>query len=132
MARGPVSDGALVTQTKHQRIAARAEAAKQIAALLAIEPMTIAEIVAELGMSRSTIFSYMRHMHEKLLTIRKLDESRDGSLLWTTGPDPAIQAKDEEFDKRMVEKRYAVQAHQIGMQRDYLVAALFGPATPQL
>ena len=48
--------------------------------------------------------------------------------LWELGEDPTLPSPDELLDQSFAQRRSAVPARQVGMWRDYLVAALFGPA----
>lgn len=126
MARGPVKPGAL--GTKEQQQAARAAAIAKITELLGTGPMTSGDILRIVGGNRSTLMSQMQYMHETLRRIRKTGESRNYGALWELGADEKLPSLDDQLDQIIAPKRGIGPAKQIGMWRDYMVAALFGPA----
>lgn len=84
--------------------------------------LTRDDVVTALHLHPHTAGSYLRHMHRDLRMIRKV--KRVGSTaIWELGEDPAL-AVFVEFKT----KQRMVPARQVGMWRDSLVAAFFGPA----
>ncbi|WP_208280143.1 helix-turn-helix domain-containing protein [Massilia oculi] len=111
----------------HHRTAAREAAMAKAQELLANGPLTAAELIAGLDVNRSTGFAYLR----KLRAAGKVyatDEKRDGLALYALGTEPGLACSDDEIDAVFELKQYAARAGQVGMWRDPLVAALFGPA----
>lgn len=104
--------------------ARREESIKRISAALAEGDLTIADIAEEFGMPTSTAYGHLTHMESQGLVHRtgKLDENR--RRLWASGPKP-VEAEQEEAEENPAR---AVPAQQLGMARDPLVEALFGPA----
>lgn len=104
--------------------ARREESIKRISAALAEGALTIADIAEEFGMPTSTAYGHLTYMESLGLAHRtgKRDENR--RRLWANGPKP-VEAEQEEPEERASR---AVPAQQLGMARDPLVEALFGPA----
>jgi hypothetical protein len=128
MARGELSPTSIVKMSRAQQQAGRARALDLARDLLKAAPMTTHQLFEALGTTRSTGFSYLRKLAsdgEAHMT----DQRHNGMALWTAGPDPKMDATDDAVDAAMELKRYVAQASQVGMWRDPLVAALFGPAT---
>lgn len=130
MARGPVQPGSL--GSKQEQMAARAASMARVKELLAAQPMTAAELaralVNELKIVQPTALGYLRHMHKAERSIRPTGETRGRAELWTLGTDPTLADPDEVLDRMFAAKRATVPACQVGMWRDPLVAAMFGPA----
>lgn len=113
-------------RTREQLLAVRAAAVAKMEAVLADGPQTVVEMFAPLVGIRQTFLSYVRHMHKNLRVIRPTGAVRGRFILWELGADPTLESLDDEADRLT---RLSRQAAQIGMHRDPLVAALFGPAT---
>lgn len=130
MARGPVHNFSLVRQDRKAQMVVREAGVARIKLLLADGPRTPAELsqilAEELQVVRATVFGYVRYMHKSERSIRPTGEMRGRGELWTLGADPALPAVDEAPDGSFA--CATVPARQIGMCRDGLVAALFGPA----
>lgn len=126
MARGPVEIGALGSKVAQQ--AARAVAVAKVIELLQEGPKTASELLEAVGCLRPTLANYMRYMHKTLRVIRMTGEYRNRSELWTLGEDKTLPTSDEQLDSLFAVKRGCAPARQMGMWRDPLVAALFGPA----
>lgn len=126
MARGPLHRGSL--RPKEEQLAARAAAVAKVLELLQDGPKTAAELLAEVDGLRPTFSNWLNHMHKKLRLIRMTGEYRNRGELWELGADPAVPDPDDELDALIAPKRGVHPAKQIGMFRDPLVAALFGPA----
>lgn len=121
----------LEPRTKEQQIAARAEAIRKIHELLKDAPATIGEMYQVVDGLRPTIVGYLRYMHKSLRTVRPTSETRGRSTLWELGADPTLPTPDEEIDSIFATRRGSGPAKQIGMKRDPLIAALFGPANQE-
>lgn len=104
---------------------------------------TSKDVVALIGMSTSHTYVYLRHL-EEIGKIHRIP-AKVGLTQWAvgasapikarkrTGPRPKTQAElDAEIDRRMGVKRKFMPAQQVGMVRDALIAALFGPAGAQV
>lgn len=132
MARGALHTFSLVHQSREQQMAARAASVARIKELLAIEPMTAAQLVdvlgAELQVVRATVFGYMRHMHKGERSIRPAGATRGRAELWELGTDLALPEEGEELDRKFARRCVTVPARQVGMQRHWMDVALFGPA----
>lgn len=132
MARGALHTFSLVHQSRQEQLATRAASVARIKELLAVEPRTAAELsqvlASELQVTRTTVFGYLRHMHKTERSIRLAGETRGRAELWELGADPALPAPDEALDRSFARKCATVPARQVGMEREPLVAALFGPA----
>ncbi|MCA1857421.1 hypothetical protein LE190_16025 [Massilia oculi] len=126
MARGPLHRGSL--RPKEEQLAARAAAVAKITELLQEGPMTAGELLAVVGGLRPTFSNWMSHMHKKLRLIRMTGEYRNRGEIWELGADPALSDPDDELDNLIAPKQGIHPATQIGIPRDPLVAALFGPA----
>ena len=127
MARRQVPATSLAKLGMAHRTAAREAALSKALELFAHGPMTTVEMIAALGVNRSTGFAYLRKLRadgKVCLT----DDKRDGLGLYAQGAEPSLTCLDEEVDAAMALKRFVAQASQVGMWRDPLVAALFGPA----
>lgn len=126
MARGPVQIGALGSKVAQQ--AARAEAVAKVTEALADGPKTLAELLVVVKCLRPTMANYMRYMHKTLRVIHMTGQYRNRGELWALGEDKTLPTFDEQLDQLFAAKRGTVPARQMGMPRDPLVAALFGPA----
>lgn len=80
------------------------------------------EIIDELGVHPVTATSWLCHMHKDLRIISRSKRRADGTIDWMLGEDKTLPAAEVE------ESRSVVPARQVGMWRDALVAAFFGPA----
>jgi hypothetical protein len=100
----------------------RAAFLKRIQKLLNVQPLTTDELNKELGLERYTLVSYLRYMRKEQRLIRQLADGK-----WEMGEDPALPSVDAD-DGEGAKQQHVVPARQVGMRRDVLVAALFGPA----
>jgi len=126
MARGPVQHGALGSKTA--QCAARDAVVAKVTELLQEGPKTVAEMYPHVVCLRPTFSNYLAHMHKKLRLIHMTGAYRNRAELWAWGPDPKLASVDDEIDQAFAVRRGVGPARQIGMRRDVLVAALFGPA----
>ncbi len=107
----------------------RAAAVEQIKLLLAEGPKTAADLREALGLNGSTAFAYLHHMASDLRIARKTGtQDGKGRELWELGEDLTLPHPDAELDASFAQRAHTVPARQVGMWRDAMVAALFGPA----
>lgn len=112
-----------------EKRALRAVSVVRIRELLAGGPRTVIAIAADLGVSNSGAYSFLRYMAHDLREVRKADhQDAKGRDLWELGEDLMLPTPDELLDASFARQAKSVPARQVGMQRDRLVAALFGPA----
>lgn len=109
--------GRSVAEIIEQRDAALA----RIRAMLAEKPVTVADVCIALGVARGAAYRYLKHLavEDEAHPTRKFDAKR--RELWAAGA-------GEDKRKGAVAKIATVPAQQVGVHRDPLVAALFGPA----
>lgn len=100
----------------------------QIRALLAVKQITAPDLIQELGLTRNTAHAHLAYLDELGEAHKTGKRDAQHRYLWAAGRAPLEQ--DEELEPEEVEpvRVTTVQACQIGMRRDPLVAALFGPA----
>jgi len=99
----------------------RDERLDQLLALLAERRMTGPDIAEALGVSRPTAHEYLRRLQAAGEVRPTQERDRRGRQLW-------MVTSEQEF----ASPAKIVPARQVGMWRDALVAALFGPPTPLL
>jgi hypothetical protein len=121
-ARNPTTPKGGLSNAEKVRI--RDEAIDKIRPLLAEKRMCVADIASHLGLAEGTTYGYLRFMAE-LGEARRSGEIDEGNRhLWELGR--------EEFDGEDPDPQrhgaWIAPARQMGMWRDPLVAALFGPA----
>jgi hypothetical protein len=105
----------------------RNECIERITALMQKEgPKTIGELSERLSISRSRVAAYLYHMESELRTARRSGKYLAQRVLWELGADPLMPMMDDALDKSFAARRRIVPACQVGMARDWLVAALFG------
>ncbi len=126
MARGPVQPGAL--RSKEEQQTARAAVVAKVTELLQEGPKTASEMFSGVDCLRSTFSNYLNHMHKTLRLIHMTGTYRNRGEVWALGPDTSLPPVDDELDHICAPKRGIYPARQIGMHRDALVTALFGPA----
>jgi hypothetical protein len=90
----------------------------KILKLLVAGPTSLDTIAVTLELRKDVAAGYLRHMHHDLREIRK-STKLVGADLWELGEDLTLAA---------AEGQGTVPARQLGMTRDPLVAAMFGPA----
>jgi len=127
MARGP-DHLPFQPRTKEQQLAARADAVAKMEALLMEGRKTAHELFDGCEGIRATLANYLRYMHKDRRTVRPSGEKEGSWILWELGTDPALPTPDEALDEYFAPKRGIGPARQLGMHRDPLIAAFFGPA----
>ncbi len=128
MARAPRPCSPKDLQTKAEQLAARDAVMKIVLEHLAQGRASLPELLVVVGGHRSTLVGYMLHMHKKRRTIRPTTQRRNKALLWELGADPSLPSEDDLLDRLFAPKRGIAPARQLGMRRDPLIAAFFGPA----
>jgi hypothetical protein len=108
------------------KIAAREDACNKILALLAKKPMTVAELMVETGLQDSTACRYMNYLAEMGEACRCEERGPSNRQIWRLGSDGAPPDKKERGNAFSGAK--VVPARQVGMWRDPLDVAFFGPA----
>lgn len=94
--------------------AARDAGINRIEELLTQGPLSASDLTRITKISNGTLNGYLRYMHETRRSVRPTDEKLGKSTVWELGEDPTLPANSQS---------------QL-LKRDYLVAALFGPAHP--
>jgi hypothetical protein len=107
--------------------AAREVALARVRTMLADGPVTAHAICVELGMARGAGNRLLKHLavDDEAHPTRQFDEKR--RELWAAGPGEQGTMRPS-LRKGVVRDVATVRAQQVGVQRDPLVAALFGPA----
>jgi hypothetical protein len=108
------------------RIAAREEACDKILALLADKPRTVAELMAELSLTDSTVCRYMNYLAEMGEACRCEERGPANRQIWRLGSDGAPPDKKPHGNAFSGAK--VVPARQVGMHRHPQDVAFFGPA----
>lgn len=107
-------------------IARREDSIQQIRDALTEGAMTVGDIAERFGAPEGTIYGHMVHMEKQGTAHRTGRRDSRRRVLWAVGPKPAASPAAEQ-EEAMFGSR-TVPARQVGMWRDYMVAALFGPA----
>lgn len=105
----------------------REKALARVRTMLAAGPVTAHDICVELGMARGAGNRLLKHLavDDDAHPTRQFDEKR--RELWAAGPgEPGMMRPS--LRKGIVRDVATVRAQQVGVQRDPLVAALFGLA----
>ncbi|MEX5744690.1 hypothetical protein [Massilia sp. X63] len=117
--------------SRDTQMAMRAEAIELIERLMKEEPRTAPELSQLTKVGKNTLNGYLRHLQRALRKIRPTSQTRNRAVVWELGIDPSLPTPDEALDQLFAVRRGTRPAVQIGMQRDPLVAALFGPANQE-
>jgi len=116
----------LSLRQKHEM---RERAVEQIRALLAVGSESPGSIAEKLKLSQSSAYAYLKYMACELREVRRTGRlDSEGRHLWELGDDSQMQSRNALIDQGFAPKRPIGPARQIGMQRDPLVQAIFGPA----
>lgn len=110
------------------RRALRETSIERIRVLLAQGPLSTTEVQQDLRVSPSSAYAFLQHMARNLREVRKSGKDAKGRDLWELGEDLTLASSDQILDAKFAQRRITVPARQMGMPRDHLVAALFGPA----
>lgn len=125
----PHSDGGRAS--RHEQLAARDAAIEIFEARLADGPKPVGDLFEGLEGSRATLRTYLTHMHLNLRTVRIVSAPGIRPALWALGADMSLPDDDTRLDRLIAPKRGTRPAVQIGIPRDPLIAALFGPANQE-
>lgn len=109
-----------------EKIARREEAIVRIREMLAVRRRTVIDMAAEMNIPWNTVYGYMRFMQEVGDAHPTGEFAQGRREFWAAGrgkPREGAAAPDCSQRRAIVKP-----AQQVGMARDALVAALFGPA----
>lgn len=109
-----------------EKIARREVAMERILALLAEKKLSVTDVAKDLGIHQTTAYGYLRYMADLGEAHRTEEAEENGRALWALGRDESNlpeTGKQSGFKGTVI-----VPARQVGIPRDPLVAALFGPA----
>jgi hypothetical protein len=107
-----------------EKLRRRDEAVDRIRELLALKKMAVVHVAGALGIGEGTAYGYLRFMAELGEARRSGKHDEANRQLWELGR----EAFDGETPEHDAQSAWVVPARQMGMQRDPLVEALFGPA----
>jgi hypothetical protein len=107
-----------------EKLRRRDAACERIRVLLAKQPMSVGAIAADLGLNTGTVYGYLCFMAE-LGEVRRAGVPGARRPLWELGVEHPAKL---EANAVRPQGAVIVPAVQVGMHRDGLVAALFGPA----
>lgn len=116
---------------KAQHEKARAATVEKILNLLAGERLSAPELSRATRVEPNTLNGYLRYMQRTLRKARPTTMRRAKAALWELGADPSLPSEDEILERLIAPKRGIRPAVQIGIPRDPLIAALFGPANQE-
>lgn len=109
------------------QVARREAAIQKILELLIPKPRSCFDLSAVISIPSSTVYNYLRALQEEgeVYQMDALDDR--GRKTWAVDSE-ALQAATDRAAAEHSKRAWIVPARQIGMPRDPLVAALFGPA----
>lgn len=109
------------------QVARRAAAIEQVRALLAEQAMSCFDLSARLGIPARTVYGYLTHLQD-MGEVYQMDSLDDrGRKTWALD-DEEQQVATDRAQAEHAKRAWIAPARQIGIPRDPLVAALFGPA----
>lgn len=112
------------------QLARRDAAMDRIRELLTEKPQSRAELAAVLGIPSGTVYGYLCSLQE-MDEVYQMDHTDEkGRKVWAADG-AAQQAGASRGAAEHTKRAWIVPARQMGMPRDPLVAALFGPAAVQ-
>lgn len=109
------------------KLARREAACARILELLEDGPMAAAVLSEQIGVLKTTTYSYLRYMSIDLRSVHRtsqLDEQRRET--WALGEDLNLPTREEMMDASFAQRQRTVPAKQVGMERHWLDVALFG------
>lgn len=109
------------------QVARRAEAIEKIRKLLPERPMTNLELAVRLNIPARTVYGYLCHLQDLGEAYQMNATDSRGRKTWAMDDD-AQQVAAGRAAAEHAQRAVIVPARQVGMPRDGLVAALFGPA----
>lgn len=116
---------------RYQQEQARAAAMQKIEDMLREKQCTAPEMALATKVEKNTLNGYLRYMQKTLRKVRIATEPGIRPALWELGADPSLPSEDEVLDRLIAPKRGIHKAVQIGIPRDPLIAAFFGPANQE-
>jgi hypothetical protein len=111
------------------QVARRAEALEKIRKLLPERPMSNLELAVKLNLPARTVYGYLCHLQDMGEAYQMDGADSRGRKTWAI--DDAQKAAADRAADEHAKRAWIVPARQMGMPRDPLVAALFGPAKAQ-
>lgn len=109
----------------------RATAVAKILDMLSREHCSAPELAKATKTEPNTLNGYLRYMQKTLRKVRIATPPSIRPALWELGADPSLPSEDEVLDRLIAPKRGIHKAVQIGIPRDPLIAAFFGPANQE-
>lgn len=109
------------------QIARRDAALVRIRELLAEKPRSRVDLAVALGIPPGTVYGYLCQMQELDEAYQMEHTDEKGRRVWAADSDTE-QAGNSRAHAEHQKRAWIVPARQMGMLRDPLVAALFGPA----
>ena len=106
----------------------RIAACARILVALEAGPLAAGPVADLVGLNRSTGYAHLKYMASELRTVRRAGHDEEGRVTWELGEDFSLPTPDECLDAAFAARHATVPARQLGMSRDSLVAAFFGPA----
>lgn len=116
---------------RYQQEQARAAAMQKIEGMLRERKYTAPEMARATKTEKNTLNGYLRYMQKTLRKVRIATPPGIRPALWELGADPSLPSVDEVLDRLIAPKRGIHKAVQIGIPRDPLIAAFFGPANQE-
>lgn len=107
------------------KIAMRAEAVTRIRELLGKAKLSVVDLARVLRINSNTVYGYLRYMAEMGEVRRSGEFDAERREKWELGAEDPVKLQKQEVKPQGA---VIVPARQVGMSRDGLVAALFGPA----
>lgn len=111
----------------HEQVARREAAIQKIRDVLTKRPMTAIELAVFIGLPTRTVYGYLARLQDMGEAYQMGGTDERGRKTWAMDDDAQKIAADraaQEYSKRA----WITPARQMGMPRDPLVTALFGPA----
>lgn len=108
------------------QVARRAANIERVRELLADKPMSSVELAVCVGVPTTTMNGYLYHLAD-LGEVRRVSGGERRTKSWAAD-EQSIEESAEKAKSEHALRARIVRASQVGMQRDSLVQALFGPA----
>lgn len=104
------------------QVARRAAAIERVRALLAVEPASSRALADQLELNTHTVHRYLLDMEQEGTACKAGRHDKNGRLMWK------VCTPEESIATEHGNRALITRARQVGMARDPLVQALFGPA----
>lgn len=106
----------------------RADAMQKVLELLTSGPMSCFDLCGELGIAAATMYDWLHDLQIEGKVYQQEGTDVRGRKMWALDSNERRAAEDR-VQADHAKRCWRTTARQIGMQRDPLVAALFGPRT---